>query len=1088
MRKQLSMLLCIAMLSISSFAQTRQVSGQIKDEKGQPIPYATIKLKGAKGATSADQNGNFKIEVTGAKPSLLVTAAGFDASELAVGENGSVGVVLKSQSSMNEVVVTALGIKRNKNVLPYAAQQISGDQVSATRSNNFVTSLSGKISGLEVRQGNAMGASTNVVIRGAKSFLSSNQALFVIDGVPVDNSNNNSANKSTTTSNDQTSGRGGYDYGNAAADINPDDIESITVLKGAASTALYGSRAANGVVMITTKKSKRGLGIVVNTGVTVGKIDKSTFTKYQKEYGAGYQQGGYSTTASGSPNTSFWWKDAFGTGSNSLIVPTTEDASYGARFDPNLMVYHWDSFDSTSAFYKKQKPWVGADNDPVSFYETAIATNNSVFVDGGNDQASFKMGYTRTDERGVLPNSRLLKNLLNFGATYKVNDKLTLAGNINFSKIDGRGRYGTGYSKYNVNQAFRQWWETNVDVQELKDAYNRTGQNITWNWADPTKPSGLYPIYTDNPYFIRNKNYETDSRYRYFGNASVNYNVNSWLNVLGRVSLDSYDELEEERIAVGSVAVPSYSRFNRTFREFNYDLMASVNKDLNPSLNLKAVAGMNLRRNYVNSIYAITNGGLVVPDLYFLGNSVSPISAPTESDDKIFVDGYYANATLTYKELLSLDVSGRYDHSSTLPANNNTYFYPSISGSFNFSKLLPNATWLSSGKLRANYAEVGNSAPFSKLKDVYDKPTVFGNATLFSLPNTKNNPNLKPERTKSAEIGLEMAFFQNRFGLDVTYYDTKSVDQIFPVAVSTATGYSNKYVNAGTIRNRGVELSVFATPIKTKDFSWTINLNFTSNRNKVLALYDSSKNLQINQSSLQGGVSINATLGEPYGTIQGKTWNRYQPTGEKLVGANGYYSITSTTNNVIGNINPDWIGGIYNTFKYKNLSLGFLIDVRKGGDVFSLDLYYGMATGLYPETVGNNDLGNPKRAPLASGGGLIVPGVTADGKANTKRVDNTSYGYYGYVYNPAAAFVYDASYVKLRELNFTYSFPQSLISKTKVFKGIDLSVIGRNLWIIHKNLPYSDPEENLSAGNVQGYQSGAYPTTRSLGVNLKMKF
>lgn len=1088
MRKQLLMLLGILLLSVSSFAQTRQVSGQIKDEKGQPIPYATVKVKGAKGAVSADQNGNFQIQVSGAKPSLMVSAAGFDASELAVTDGNTVGVVLKAQSSMSEVVVTALGIKRNKNVLPYAAQQISGDQVSANRSSNFVTGLSGKISGLEIRQGNAMGASTNVVVRGAKSFLSSNQALFVIDGVPVDNSNNNGSNKSQTTSADQTSGRGGYDYGNAAADINPDDIESITVLKGAASTALYGSRAANGVVMITTKKSKRGLGVVVNTGVTVGKIDKSTFTQYQKEYGAGYQQGGYSKVADGSPNTSFWWKDAFGTGSNSLIVPTTEDASYGAKFDPSIMVYHWDAFDSTSQYYKKQRPWVAADNDPVTFYETSVATNNSVFVDGGNDVATFKMGYTRSDERGVLPNSRLLKNLLNFGATYKLTDKVTIAGNLNFSKVDGRGRYGTGYSKYNVNQSFRQWWETNVDVQELKDAYYRTGQNITWNWADPTKPTGLYPIYSDNPYFVRNKNYETDSRYRWFANASVSYNATSWLNLLGRVSLDSYDELEEERIAVGSVAVPSYSRFNRTFREYNYDLMASVNKDLSSSLNFKAVAGINLRRNYVNSIYAITNGGLVIPDMYFLGNSVSPISAPTEAADQIFTDGYYANATLTYKELLSLDVTGRTDRSSTLPKDDNYYFYPSISGSFNFSKLLPEATWLSSGKLRANYASVGNAAPFSKLKDVYDKPTVFGNATLFSLPGTKNNPNLKPERTKSAEVGLEMAFFQNRFGFDVTYYNTKSIDQIFPVAVSAATGYSFKYVNAGTIRNKGIELSVFATPIKTKDFSWTINVNFTSNRNKVLSLYDSSKNLQINAAALQGGVSVNATLDQPYGTIQGKTWATEKTTGQRLVGADGHYVITSTTNNVIGNVNPDWIGGVYNTFKYKNLSLGFLIDVRKGGDVFSLDLYYGMATGLYPETVGNNDLGNPKRNSIANGGGIIFKGVTADGKENTKRVENTSYGNYGYSYNPAAAFVYDASYVKLRELNLTYSFPQSLISKTKVFKGIDFSIIGRNLWIIHKNLPYSDPEENLSAGNVQGYQSGAYPTTRSIGANLKLKF
>jgi hypothetical protein len=306
--------------------------------------------------------------------------------------------------------------------------------------------------------------------------------------------------------------------------------------------------------------------------------------------------------------------------------------------------------------------------------------------------------------------------------------------------------------------------------------------------------------------------------------------------------------------------------------------------------------------------------------------------------------------------------------------------------------------------------------------------------------------------------------------------------------VSTATGYASKYVNAGTVRNRGVELSMFATPVKTKDFSWTINVNWSKNNSKVLSLYDSSKNLQI--ASFQGGVTVNATVDQPYGTIQGKTWTYEPTTGQKLVGSNGYYVQTSTTNNVIGNVNPDWYGGVYNTFKYKNFSLGFLIDVKQGGDVFSLDMYYGLATGMYPETAGTNEFGVDKRTnpTVTTNGGLLVPGVTADGKANTKRIDNTKYGYYGYSYNPAAAFVYDASFVKLRELTFTYSFPQGLISKWKVFKGIDVSVIGRNLWIIHKNLPYADPEENLTAGNAQGYQSGAYPTTRSVGVNLKLKF
>lgn len=1072
------------------WAQTIEVRGRVTDSAGAALQGATVSVKGTSTATSTAADGSFKVNApqTG---TLVISSIGLATSEVDIRKRNAIDIRLSMVAqALDEVVVTALGIRRNRNTLPYAAQTISGEDVSKSRSSNFVNQLSGKISGVEVRQNNVMGGSTNIVIRGTKSLLGNNQAMFVVDGVPIDNSNTSSAAAATgrpTDVNARTQA-GAYDYGNAAADINPDDIESLTVLKGAAATALYGSRAANGVIMISTKRGRRGLGITVNSGVTVGKIDKTTFVTHQKEYGAGYQQGGYSTIASGTPNTAFFYKDAFGTGTKSLIVPTTEDAAYGAKFDPNLMVYHWDAFDPTSPFYKKTKPWVAAENDPSTFYETAVSLNNSVLLSGGGDKGNFKLGYTRTDETGILPNSTLKKNLINFGSTYSITDKLTAAAAVNFSRVEGKGRYGNGYTKYNVNQTFRQWWEPNVDIKELKDAYFRSKQNMTWNWFDPTTASGLRPIYSDNPYWIRYENYETDYRYRTFGNVSLNYSPAKWLNILGRVSLDTYDEMHMERVAVGSVGVASYAQFNRTFREYNYDLMANIDHNLTEDINLKAVLGTNIRRNNIQGTYVMTNGGLVVPKLYALSNSINPINIlPTdETAEQVAVDGYFAGITLGYKDYFTLDATGRRDRASTLPADNNAFFYPSVSGSFLFSKFLPQATWLSSGKLRANYAEVGNSAPFGYLQDIYFKPAGFGSATLFSLPDQKNNPELKPERTKSKEIGLEMAFLHNRVGFDVTYYNTKSIDQILPVSVSTATGYNSKVVNAGTIQNKGVEVSLYANPIKTNNFSWNVNVNWTRNRNEVLELYGQSKNLQINPLGLQGGVSINATLNEPYGTIQGKTWTFVN--GEKLVGANGLYVFTTTTNNVIGNVNPDWVGGFNNTFKYKNLSLGFLIDVRKGGDVFSLDLYYGMATGMYPETVGNNDLGNPKRSPIAQGGGIIYPGVTADGKPNTKRVDITSYGSYGYVNNPAANFVYDAGYVKLREMNLTYSLPQTMVGKIAPFKGIDLSLIGRNLWIIHKNLPYSDPEENLTSGNIQGYQSGAYPTTRNIGINLKLRF
>jgi len=1055
--------LALAFCASTVFAQTRSITGKVTDEKGEPIPFATILIKGHRQGVSADQNGNFLTKVN-AGETVVISAAGYSPKEYRIGGESTVNMTLsRNQGAIEEVVVTALGIKRSKNTLPYAAQQITGDDVSRVRSGNAVSALSGKISGLEIRQGNAMGGSTNVVIRGYKSLISNNQALFVVDGVPFNNTNTNTAS--------QQRGAGGYDYGNAAADINPDDIESINVLKGAASSALYGSRASNGVIMITTKQGRRGTNVTVNAGLTVGKIDKSTFPTYQKEYGAGY--------SSNYQKDGFLFFDVLGNGTKEYVVPTSEDASYGAKFDPNLLVYHWDAFDPTSPYYHTKRPWVAAKNNPSTFYETSISNNTNIRLDGAGDKGSYKLGFTRNDEKGTLPNSHVTKNTINFGATYNVARGLTASATVNYSRMSGLGRYGTGYSGLNLNQNFRQWYQTNVDIQEQKEAFFRTDKNVTWNWADPSTQAGLVSKYTNNYYWTRYKNFENDSRNRTFGNVSLNYKATSWLNFIGRISTDNYDEVQEERIAVGSQGTPLYTRYNHHWNETNYDLIANVDKDISPDLNLKGLVGFNKRKEEETSIFATTSGGLVVPNFYAISNSKGTAPAPVETYAPRAVDGYFAGATLTYQGFLSLDGSYRGDRSSTLPSTNNRYSYYSVSGSWQFAHHLQNVQWLSSGKLRANYATVGSDAQPLSLKDAYDVNPPFGSTLLYSLPDRKNNPGLKPERTDSKEIGLEMSFLQSRVGFDLTYYTTTTKDQIFAVNISNATGFASKYVNAGTVSNKGIEATLYFTPVKTRDFSWNVNVNWTRNRSKVLSLFEETQNLLLTSS--QGGVTINATVGQPFGTIQGKT--NVMLNGRPLIASTGYDSVTTTTNNVLGNFNPDWIGGIYNTFRYKNFSLGFLVDMRQGGSLFSLDLYYASTTGILPNSAGLNDLGNPQRNSLANGGGVILPGVTADGKPNTKRVVISANS----PTKPNSQFVYDASYIKLREVVFSYNLPSSLWGKAAFIKGMELSVIGRNLWLIHKNLPYADPEENLSSGNSQGYQSGAYPTTRSLGVNLKVK-
>jgi len=569
------------------------------------------------------------------------------------------------------------------------------------------------------------------------------------------------------------------------------------------------------------------------------------------------------------------------------------------------------------------------------------------------------------------------------------------------------------------------------------------------------------------------------------------------LNLMGRYSLDTYHQIQEERMAIGSLNVPMYSKYFQDYTESNIDFLATFNKQLSTDFNLSGLLGVNIRKQRTQSTYAITNGGLGINGIYSLNNSVNAIEGPIEIDAKREVQGIFAGATLAYKNTYTLDATIRRDASSTLPKGNNSYYYPSVSAGFVFSELLKEEKdWLSYGKLRANYAQVGSDAPIYITQNTYNIATPFDGRAQASISSTRGlieailaNPNLKPEQSRSKEIGVEASFFGSRLGLDATYYSTKTVDQILPVKVSTATGYDAMYQNAGSVVNKGIELSLNGSPVKTNNFEWKVNVNWTRNRNEVTELFkDDAGNEATNLSiaSFQGGITVNATLDQPYGTIRGKDFVYLN--GQKVVGANGRYLISETSNEVIGNMNAKWTGGINNSFRYKDFNLSFLIDVRKGGSVFSLDQYYGLATGMYEETAGLNELGNESRLPISEGGGILNEGVYADGTPNTTRVTNEEFGSYGYRRLPDKAFVYDAGYIKLREVIIGYSLPKTFIQKLGPVKGVDLSLIGRNLWIIHKNLPNADPEDGISFGNVQGYQVGSYPSVRNYTVNLKVRF
>ena len=1067
--------LLLAFMVQFSFAQERTITGTVSDETGA-LPGVSVLIEGTTTGAETDFDGNYTI-MANEGDNLRFSFVGMTTVVRAVGSNNNINVTLvSSENTLDEVVVTALGIKREKKSLGYATQEVKGDAVNTAKDPNFVNSLSGKVAGIDVKASGTMGGSTNVVIRGYSSLFNSNQALFVVDGVPVSNINTNSS--------DQSTGRGGYDYGNAAQDINPDDIESVNVLKGGAATALYGSRAANGVIVITTKRGKdrgnQGIGVTVNSSVTFNKYNQDTFVKYQDKYGAGYSD--YYYDAGGPGDGGFFARDMNGDGIDDLTTPSTEDASFGARFDPDLPVYQWDSWYPQLDTYLQPSPWVAAENDPNSYFQTGSTLFNSVALDGANEKGSFRLGYTNMNQSGILENSSVIRDNVDFGGSFKLTEKLTASAQATYVKTKGKGRYGTGYDSQNPMQAMRQWWQTNVDLKDQKAAYFATRDNITWNSNDPL--TDLSPIYSDNPYWTRYENYETDQRNRVYGNVALTYEIKEWLSLYGRVTLDNYSGIQEERIAIGSVDIPNYTRFNESFNENNFDLMLNVNKDLTEKLNLTGVVGMNIQKTSYSSINASTNGGLNVPNLYSLSNSKGTLLAPTEYEYNRRTDGYFANASLGYDNLLYIEGSYRYDIASTLPTDNNGYSYYGVSGSFLFSSLF-NSNLLSLGKLRVGYAKTGNSARPLSVYRAYSLGNNVGGQATASLPSTNNNAELKNEVSHEIEVGLEMSFAKNRLGFDLSVYDKTSEDLITPVAISAATGYTAQWLNAGEVQNKGIEVSLFGSPIRTDNFEWRVDINWGKNESEVLSLPAGLDNLQL--SSLQGGVSINATVGQPYGQIQGSDF--VYEDGKKVVNqSSGYYEKTASTSENLGTFQADWKGGINNRFSYKGLNFSFLIDMQKGGSVFSLDTWYGYATGLYDFQGDLNDLGNEKRISIADGGGIILPGVAPGGAANTVR---SRYDYYangqGYTRAPNAMHVYDAGYIKLREMTLGYSLPKHLFAKNFI-QGMTLTAIGRNLWIIDKSLPYGDPEAGLSSGNVQGYQSGAYPSTKDYGFSIKLEF
>ncbi len=1041
MKKILLLFFGLACCWSGLYAQSQAVSGTVTSaEDNESIPGVNVVVKGTATGTTTDIDGTYTINVPDGG-TLTFTFIGFQTQEVIVGSRSVVDVTLSPDvKQLSEVIVTALGIEREERSLGYAVQEVQGAELEQAGQTNVVGSLAGKIAGVQVGSNTgALGGSSRILIRGANSVAGDNQPLFVVDGVPIDNSNFNTAGQARGTS--------GYDYGNAAQDINPKDIESMTVLKGASAAALYGTRAANGVILITTKKgSKRdGIGIDINSSLSYQ--TPLVMPNYQNDYGGGY--GPFGRNAQGQN-----------------VVGFSVDQSWGPRLD-GRPTRQWYSYYEDHPNFGQETPWNAHPDNVNDFYQTGVNWNNSIALSGGNDDATYRMSYTNLDQKGIMPNSQFNRNTLNFNGSLKMSERLSSSIGINYvnSRADGRPEQGYG----DVIVQFNHFGQRQLSDAEQRNYFvPGSGEQRSWNRRSEANAN---PLYADNPYWIRNRNNQNDGRDRIFGNATLAYKFADNLTLTGRYLTDFYTDRRENRVAVGSVGQSLYQESIRQFTENNTELILRFDDNLSDDFSLNALVGGNIRYNKFNENTGTTVGGLSVPEFYSLENSNDRPTLVDQTRERQ-INSLFAQATVGYRDIAYVDASLRNDWSSTLPEGNNSYLYPSVSGTFIFSALgnLAESEIFSFGKIRANWAQVGNDTDPYRLQTTYTPFDNFGSNPIYRLPAVQNNPALLPERTTSYEVGAELRFLRDRVGLDVTYYNNSSVDQILDVPVSRASGYTALIFNAGEIVNEGVEARVFGTPVVTNDFQWDIMVNWAHNDNQVVSLAPGVENYQLSI-DLFGNLGVYAAAGERYGTLLGTDFV-YDDNGNKVVGSNGNY-LFSENQVPLGSVLADWTGGIRNSFTYKGVNLSVQIDGQKGGVLHSTTNLFGKYSGMMQETVD----GNIRQL------GLIAEGVTEGGEPNTQVADPATF--FSQHFGLAGAHVYDASFVKLRELSLGYTLPTSWISRSP-FTRVSVAFQGRDLLMLYKKVPHIDPEAVTNSGNVQGLEGGALPSLRSYGFNVNL--
>lgn len=1071
-------LLALAIGVIQGAAQVTTVRGIVTtEEDGEPVIGASVIVKGTALGTVTDVNGRF--ELSGLSPSatrLLISYISLMAKEVAIAPQ--VSVTLKSDTHLlDEVVVTALGISREKKALGYTAQEVKQNALVQGKDNNLLNSLSGKIAGVRITNTQGDVGSSRIVIRGETSIAGENQPLFIVDGIPVDNSQLNA----------RSSGR---DFKNAIADLNPEDIKTLTVLKGPNAAALYGARAAHGAIVITTKggdKRQKGIGITLHSSTQVSFV--ATLPEFQNLFGQG--AGGR-----------FSYVDGKGAGVNDGV-----DESWGPRLDIGLLIPQFDSpLDADGN--RVATPWVSHPNNVRDYFRMGISTNNGISIARGDDKYQFRVGYNYEKQVSIVPDAGTNKTNISLNTDYHLAKWIVVGATANYIVYTAPSLPGSATpsgSNVRSNSPMLQflWFGRQVDTNSLKADYTRN-----WNSS-----------YYDNPFWSASYNTQSQERHRLIGDLHAEFRLTDGLNVRFRTSTDWYNDRRKSKVKWGSAGAGSpygsYAEDAYTVKENNTEVLATYIKQLNKNWGIDALLGFNVRnKQYENNYQAAPR--LAVADLYTLTNSRDPL---TSSNDfyRLRQYGLYGSIQLDYRRWAFLNITGRNDWSSTLPVDNNSYFYPSVTASVLLSEAFG---WRSKAvnylKIRGGWSQVGADANPYQLATVFTSETAFNGNPLQSSSTIGMNPNLKPEKTSSIEAGFEAAFWDNRLYLDFTYYKTDSRNQILKLATTAASGYTSQVRNAGHIRNRGYEIQLGAVPIQTsKGFRWNLDLNYGANSSKVVKLDD--EGLITSYQLYSSGIQILASVGEAYGTLFGTSYVR-DANGNVVVDANGLPKI-STTNKTLGKFTPDWTGGISNTFSYRSLSLSFLIDASVGGSIFSNTNKTGKYTGVLANTLSGRDaehgglwyytdaMGNNVRLSespsysVSSDGlyyaqvngqstrvyqdGIMVEGVTESGSKNEEVVSAEKY--YHRIYSIAEANVYDASYVKLREVALSYRLPRLWTQKLHLQEA-SVTLTGRNLWTIYKSVPNIDPESALTTGNAQGVEAYSLPTTRSFGVNLSVKF